>query len=204
MDLDNLNSFRINICSKSQLMSLKGIGKCIAKRIIKERAKRAFTSDQDLIDRVKGIGQKSWARICNQNKACLVYGEMNRTCRGKLIMPRDPTFYRKGEWIVIDPLYQDLYPGTLWGVIESDRINQKGMLSVRTGRVQVQKINWQHCVIEPFRRKELAILRNSELYKARMGDSKGLLFITNFGLLQGICLNLIATGPWASLFMLIL
>ena len=180
MSLRNPNSIRINICSKSELISLKGIGQSIAKQIIRERAKRAFTSDQDLIDRVKGIGQKSWARICHQNEACFVFGEMNWTCRGKLILPRDAAFYRKGEWIVIDPQCENLYPRTLWGIIESDGIKQNGMMTVRTGEVQTQQINWKHCVIEQFLNKETVKFRDdarNQALKARNGGQMGLFSI---------------------------
>ena len=184
MGSSHSNSLNINNCSVDELLSLKGIGQCIAKRIMEQRAVCAFDSADDFVQRVKGVGLTSWKRIYTQNEVSIVFGaqtpwftgppkwitgEMSQRCRGKLILPRDSKFYLKGEWIVIDPSYQTLYPRTLWGIIESDGPNEKGMLAVRTGRVQVQQINWKHCVVEQFQRKEMARLRDET--KARSVNS---------------------------------
>ena len=192
MGLSHSNSLNINVCSESELLSLKGIGQCIARRILKERAQRPFTSKDDFICRVKGIGPNSWNRLYQQNEVSIVFAvqpawlvdlplwltkKMNQRCRGKLILPQDPNLYRKVQWIVIDPHYDNLYPRTLWGIIESDGINQNGMLMARTGRIQTQQINWRHCVIEQFLNKEVIQLTdgawNSER-KARTGTNRGL------------------------------
>lgn len=177
-------SLNINNCFEEELLSLKGIGKCIAKRIIKQRAVCAFSTAEDFIERVKGIGQTSWRRVALQNEVNIVFGaqavrsveritgKMNQRRRGRLILPQDPTFYRKGQWVVIDSQYRALYPRTLWGVIESDGINENGILTVRTGRIQLQNINWKHCVVEQFRRKEVVQLINAEQYKEHMGDDQ--------------------------------
>ena len=192
MGSSHSNSLNINICSESELLSLKGIGQCIARRILAERAQGPFSSKQDFICRVKGIGRNSWNRIYQQNKVNIVFGaqtawfvelppwftgKMNQRRRGKLILPQDPTFYYTGQWVVIDPQYKNLYPRTLWGIIESDDIDRNGMLTVRTGRIQTQQINWKHCVIEQFLNKEWIELTDGARNKsinARNGHTKGL------------------------------
>ena len=63
----SLSSLNINTCSESELLRLKWIGPCIASKIMKRRNEKAFTSAADLIDRVKGIGSKSWKRIMRTN-----------------------------------------------------------------------------------------------------------------------------------------
>ena len=175
MEESPLNSVNMNTCSESELLSLKGIRRIIAKRTLKQRAVRAFTSSEDFIARIRGIGQMSWSRISLRNEVDIVSGApMNLRCRGNLILPRDVALYRRGEWVVVDPQHQGLYPNTLWGIIQSDGINESGMLTVKTGRVQSQQINWKHCVIEQFRREEFVELRDEALHKARNGTDKGL------------------------------
>ena len=68
-----LASLDVNTCSESQLKQLKGIGPCLAKRIVTQRNVRAFTSAADLIDRVKGIGSTSWRRITNSNATNILF-----------------------------------------------------------------------------------------------------------------------------------
>ncbi len=52
----------LNRATPAQLESIPGIGPAIAKRIIESRAKRSFTSVEDLLD-VKGIGKKKLERM---------------------------------------------------------------------------------------------------------------------------------------------
>ena len=192
MGSSHSKSVNIKICSESELLSLKGIGQSIAKRILDERVQRPFTSKEDFIDRIKGVGRYSWDRMHQQNEVNIVFGaqkawfveppawltgKMNQRRRGKLILPQDPKFYRRGEWIVIDPQYKNLYPRTLWGIIQWNDIKRNGMLTVWTGEDQTQEINWKHCVIEQFLNKEMVNFRHgarNEAIRARTGEDMGL------------------------------
>ena len=102
MGSSHSNSLNINNCSVDELLSLKGIGQCIAKRIMEQRAVCAFDSADDFVQRVEGVGLISWRRISAQNEVNIVFGaqtpwftgppkwitgEMSQRCRGKLILP---------------------------------------------------------------------------------------------------------------------
>lgn len=57
-----LRAVNINTASTTELESLPGVGPAIAARIVAERARKPFTSVQD-IDRVNGIGPKKLQQI---------------------------------------------------------------------------------------------------------------------------------------------
>lgn len=52
-----------NTASRSELESISGIGPATSARIVEERRKRPFADTQDLMRRVKGIGEARLARM---------------------------------------------------------------------------------------------------------------------------------------------
>jgi len=52
-----------NTATLAELESVGAVGPTIAQEIVRERRKRAFKDWQELIDRVKGIGQHNAARF---------------------------------------------------------------------------------------------------------------------------------------------
>jgi competence protein ComEA len=53
----------VNNASEAELDSIKGIGPALSGRILKERKKGAFSDWTDLIQRVRGIREKSAAKL---------------------------------------------------------------------------------------------------------------------------------------------
>ena len=58
----SLFSFDVSTATEKEFLSLKGIGKVLAKRIIEYRAKNGLKSIDDLIH-VKGVGKRKLAKI---------------------------------------------------------------------------------------------------------------------------------------------
>jgi competence protein ComEA len=53
----------VNKASAAELDGIKGIGPAVSTRIIDERKKGSFKDWKDLIDRVKGVGEKNAAKF---------------------------------------------------------------------------------------------------------------------------------------------
>jgi competence protein ComEA len=56
----------VNKATQAELDSVKGIGPAIATKIVDERQKGSFKDWQDLIDRVKGVGQINAAKFSTE------------------------------------------------------------------------------------------------------------------------------------------
>lgn len=56
----------VNKASAKELDAVKGIGPTMSKRILTERKKGEFKSWEDLVSRVKGIGDKSAAKFSDE------------------------------------------------------------------------------------------------------------------------------------------
>lgn len=56
----------VNKASAKELDAVKGIGPAMSKRIVTERKKGEFKSWDDLVSRVKGIGDKSAAKFSGE------------------------------------------------------------------------------------------------------------------------------------------
>eukprot|EP01084_Bolivina_argentea_P012487 23383_1 len=65
-------TIRINDCKKEELKELPGISDTLAQRIITKRSTKLFESEDDVIDRVKGIGKGKMNNISEEFN--IVYG----------------------------------------------------------------------------------------------------------------------------------
>ena len=63
----------INTCSKKDLRTLIGIGEVLADRIICCREYSSFQSADDLINRVKWMGEARWKQICDRNTSAIMF-----------------------------------------------------------------------------------------------------------------------------------
>lgn len=56
----------VNSASATELENIKGIGPSLSSKIVDERQKGEFKGWADFIDRVKGVGEKSAARLSGE------------------------------------------------------------------------------------------------------------------------------------------
>ncbi|WP_051919384.1 ComEA family DNA-binding protein [Basilea psittacipulmonis] len=56
----------INAASMAELQTLKGVGPKLAETIYLERQKSSFKSEEDLLERVKGLGKVKLAKLLKQ------------------------------------------------------------------------------------------------------------------------------------------
>ena len=90
----------INNCSETNLLSIKGIGKAFADRIVRQRRYRRFSSAEDLIKRVKGMGTRRWERIYDENEITFIFDSIaTETTSCPDTVTRADKRYRKATYV---------------------------------------------------------------------------------------------------------